>query len=85
MLDITICLKFELKYGQGDSKVLKHTLACSFVNQLMLSNGYHVLGKTRGNVASKSLILFFVPKQHKINASGSKLYMNLKKNNFCIG
>ena len=27
---------------------------------------------------------FFGPKQHNINASGSKLYMNLKKNNFYI-
>ena len=34
--------------------------------------------------ASKSLIPFFGPKQHNINASGSKLYMNLKQNNFCI-
>ena len=68
---------------KGIQKCKKHTLACSFFNQRMLINGYHVLGKTRGIVASKSLILFFVPKQHKINASGSKLYMNLKKNNFC--
>ena len=27
---------------------------------------------------------FFCPKQHTINASGSKLYMNIKKNKFCI-
>ena len=78
----TICLKFKLKYGQGDSKVNKHTLACSFFNRRMLINGCHFLGKTRQNVDSKSLILFFGPKQHKINASGSKLYMNLKKNIF---
>ena len=84
MWDNTICLKFKLKYGQGDSKVKKHTLACSFFNQRMLINGCHVLGKKRQIVASKSLILFFGRKQHKINASGSKLYMNLKKNNFCI-
>ena len=84
MWDITICLKFKLKYGQGDSKVKKHTLAGSFFNQRMLINGCHFLGKTRKIVASKSLILFFGPKQHKINASGSKLCMNLKKNIFCI-
>ena len=85
MCDITICLKFKLKYGQGDSKVKKHTLACSFFNQRMLINGCHILEKkTRQTVASKSLILFFGPKQHKINASSSKLYTNLKKNNFCI-
>ena len=87
MWDISICLKFKLKYGQRGSKVKKkkkHKLACSFFNQRILSNGSHFLGKTRQIVASKSLILFFGPKQHKINASGSKLYINLKKNNFCI-
>ena len=84
MWDVTICLKFKLKYGQGDSKVKKHTLACSFFNQRMLINGCHFLGKSRQIVASKSLIVFFGPKQHEINASGSKLYMNLKKYNFCI-
>ena len=39
-------------------------------------------GKTRQIVASKSHILFVGPKQHKINASGSELYMNLKKKIF---
>ena len=59
-------------------------LACSFFNWRMLINGCHKLGKTHQSVAAKSLILFFGPKQHNINASGSKLYMNLKKNNFYI-
>ena len=84
MWNIRICLKFKLKYGQVDSKVKKHMLACSFFNQRMLINGCHFLGKARQIVASKSLIPFFGPKQHKINASGNKLCMNLKKNNFCI-
>ena len=59
----------------------------------MLINGDHSLAKVRYGGASKSLILFVCvwggggggPKQHtQYNASGSKLYMNLKKNNFCI-
>ena len=47
---------------KGIQKYKKHMLACSFFNQRMLINGNHVLGKTRQTVASKSLILFFVPK-----------------------
>ena len=82
ILGITICLTFKLKYGQGDSIVKKDTLAN--INRRMLIYGCLVLGKTRQTVASKSQILFFGPKQHKLNASGSKLYMNLKKNYFCI-
>ena len=84
MWDITICLKFKLKYGQGDSKVEKHTLACSFFNHWMLINGCHILGKPTKLLLQNHIFYFLVQKQHKINASGSKLYMNLKKNNFCI-
>ena len=36
------------------------------------------------SVAAKSLFLFFGPKQYNINASGSKLYMNLKNNIFFL-
>ena len=50
---------FKLKYGQGDSKVKKQTLACSFLNLRILINGCLVLGKTRQIVASKSLNQFF--------------------------
>ena len=50
----------------------------------MLINGNHSLAKVRQSVASKLLILLFGPKQHNINASGSKLYMNIKKNIFRI-
>ena len=81
--DITICLKYKSEKQQQQKKKIKkkkqHTLACSFFNQRMLIKGCHVRGKNCQVVASTSLILVFGPKQHKINASGSKLYMN-----FCM-
>ena len=60
----------------------KHTFTCSFFNQLMLITGSQFCGKTHYRLASKLLISFSVPKNHKINAFGSHLYMNLKKNDF---
>ena len=61
-----------------------YTFTCSFFNQLMLITGSHFFGKTHHRLASKLLISFLVPKNHKINAFGSHLYMNLKKNDFWI-
>ena len=69
---------------KGDSRVKKHTFTCSFFNQLMLITGSQFFGKTHHRLASKLLISFLVPKNHKINAFGSHLYMNLKKNDFWI-
>ena len=60
----------------------KQIFTCSFFNQLMLITGSQFLGKTHHRLASKLLISFLVPKNHKINAFGSHLYMNLKKNDF---
>ena len=57
----------------------KHTFTCSFFNQLMLITGIQFLGKTHHRLASKLLISFSVIKNHKINAFGSHLYMNVKK------
>ena len=57
----------------------KHTFTCSFFNQLMLITGSQFFGKTHHRLASKLLISLLVPKNHKINAFGSHLYMNLKK------
>ena len=83
-MGITLCLKLQQKYGYGDSRVKKHTFTCSFFNQLMLITGSHFFGKTHYRLASKLLISFSETKNHKINALGSHLYMNLKKNDFWI-
>ena len=50
----------------------------------MLINNCRVPGKPPKLLLQNHFFYFFDPKQHKINAYGSKLYMNLKKNNFCI-
>ena len=60
----------------------KHTFTCSFFNQLMLITGSQFFGKTHPRLASKLLISFLVSKNHKVNAFGSHLYMNLKKMSF---
>ena len=60
----------------------KHTFTCSFFNQLMLITGSHFFWKNPPQACFKITDFIFGPKNHKINAFGSHLYMNLKKNGY---
>ena len=59
-------------------------IATSELGPADVDNWFPIFWKTHYRLTSKLLISFLVPKNHKINAFGSHLYMNLKKNDFWI-